>query len=117
MVLSNFCLLAGISPQQVTDWFTACFVDAYEWVMLPNVLGMGLHADGGIIATKPYIASANYINRMSDYCAACRYNPKLRHGQNALPVSTCFIGISSSSTSRYYAAARVWGPTCSAWAD
>jgi deoxyribodipyrimidine photolyase-related protein len=85
MVLSNFCLLAGISPQQVNDWFTACFVDAFEWVMLPNVLGMGLYADGGATATKPYIASANYINKMSDYCAACRYNPKLRHGQNACP--------------------------------
>ncbi|MBP1704160.1 MAG: Deoxyribodipyrimidine photo-lyase-related protein [Chloroflexi bacterium] len=90
MVLSNFCLLAGISPQQVTDWFTACFVDAYEWVMLPNVLGMGLHADGGIIATKPYIASANYINKMSDYCAACRYDPKLRHGQNACPFNLLY---------------------------
>lgn len=90
MVLSNFCLLAGITPQQVTDWFTACFIDANEWVMLPNVLGMGLHADGGIIATKPYIASASYINKMSDYCAACRYKPKLRHGQDACPFNLLY---------------------------
>jgi deoxyribodipyrimidine photolyase-related protein len=85
MVLSNFCLLAGISPQQVNDWFTACYIDAYEWVMLPNVLGMGLHADGGITATKPYIASANYIHKMSDYCAACCYDPKKRLGPDACP--------------------------------
>jgi len=85
MVISNFCLLAGVSPQQVTDWFTACYIDAYEWVMLPNVLGMGLYADGGATATKPYIASGRYINRMSDYCADCRYNPDLRYGQEACP--------------------------------
>jgi deoxyribodipyrimidine photolyase-related protein len=85
MVVSNFCLLAGVSPQQVNDWFTACYIDAYEWVMLPNVLGMGLYADGGATATKPYIASARYINRMSDYCADCRYNPSLRYGQEACP--------------------------------
>ena len=85
MVLSNFCLLAGIAPQQVNDWFTACFVDAYEWVMLPNVLGMGLFADGGVTATKPYIASGNYIHKMSDYCNGCRYNPRLRRGEHACP--------------------------------
>lgn len=85
MLLSNFCLLAGISPQQVNDWFTACFVDAFEWVMLPNVLGMGLCADGGVTATKPYIAGANYINKMSDYCASCRFNPKARLGPDACP--------------------------------
>lgn len=83
MVLSNFCLLAGISPQAVNHWFSACYIDAYEWVMLPNVLGMGLHADGGITATKPYIASANYISKMSDYCLACRYDPQKRQGQDA----------------------------------
>jgi deoxyribodipyrimidine photolyase-related protein len=90
MVVSNYCLLAGISPPQVTDWFTACYVDGYEWVMLPNVLGMGLHADGGITATKPYIASANYIHKMSDYCVACRYDPKQRQGSNACPFNLLY---------------------------
>jgi deoxyribodipyrimidine photolyase-related protein len=85
IVLSNFCLLAGIAPQQVNEWFTACFVDAYEWVMLPNVLGMGLFADGGVTATKPYIASGNYIHKMSDYCSDCRFNPRLRTGAHACP--------------------------------
>ncbi|MFZ2360843.1 MAG: cryptochrome/photolyase family protein, partial [Anaerolineae bacterium] len=85
MLLSNFCLLAGIEPLQVNDWFLAAFVDAYEWVMLPNVLGMGLNADGGRTATKPYVASANYIHKMSDYCAGCRYDPKARTGPDACP--------------------------------
>ena len=90
MILSNFCLLAGISPQQVNDWFTTCYVDAYEWVMLPNVLGMGLYADGGMIATKPYIASAHYIHKMSDYCQTCRYDPKKRYGQDACPYNLLY---------------------------
>ena len=85
MLLSNFCLLAGVEPMEVNDWFLAAFVDAYEWVMLPNVLGMGLNADGGRTATKPYVASANYIDKMSDYCAGCRYDKKARTGQDACP--------------------------------
>ena len=85
MLISNFCLLAGIEPRAVVDWFSALFIDAYDWVMQPNVIGMGLNADGGRIATKPYIASANYINRMSDYCAGCRYDPKARTGERACP--------------------------------
>jgi deoxyribodipyrimidine photolyase-related protein len=77
--------LAGVEPMQVNGWFLAAFVDAHEWVMPPNVLGMGLNADGGRTATKPYIALANYINRMSDYCAGCRYDPKARTGPDACP--------------------------------
>jgi hypothetical protein len=65
-LLWNFCLLAGIRPSAVNDWFLSIYVDAYEWVMAPNVPGMGLNADGGLIATRPYIASANYIHKMSD---------------------------------------------------
>ena len=85
MVLSNFCLLAGIHPQEVYEWFSSAFIDAYEWVMAPNVFGMGLYADGGKIATKPYIASANYINRMSDYCKDCAYDKNKRTGAEACP--------------------------------
>jgi deoxyribodipyrimidine photolyase-related protein len=85
MVVANFCLLAGIDPMEVNAWFLSAFIDAYEWVMLPNVYGMGLYADGGQISTKPYIASANYINKMSDYCAKCVYNRKERTGENACP--------------------------------
>jgi deoxyribodipyrimidine photolyase-related protein len=85
MVLANFSTLAGLHPISVNDWFLSAFIDAYEWVMIPNVLGMGLNADGGKTATKPYIASANYINRMSDYCAGCSFNYAKRTGDSACP--------------------------------
>ncbi|MFN2188698.1 MAG: cryptochrome/photolyase family protein, partial [Candidatus Promineifilaceae bacterium] len=85
MVLCNFCLLAGIDPQEVNEWFLTLYIDAYDWVMAPNVVGMGLNADGGKIATKPYIASSNYINKMSDYCGACSFDQRKRHGPGACP--------------------------------
>lgn len=85
MVLSNFSLIAGLSPQEVENWFHAAFIDAYDWVMQTNVIGMGLFADGGILASKPYAASANYINKMSDYCKSCVYNHKERTGEKACP--------------------------------
>lgn len=85
MVLSNFALIAGLNPQAVEDWFHSAFIDAYDWVMQTNVLGMGLFADGGVLASKPYAASGNYINRMSDYCRACVYDPKQRTGEQACP--------------------------------
>jgi deoxyribodipyrimidine photolyase-related protein len=85
MILANFALIAGLNPQEVEAWFHAAFIDAYDWVMQTNVLGMGLFADGGVLASKPYAASANYINRMSDYCQSCRYHPKQRTGDDACP--------------------------------
>lgn len=90
MLVCNFCLLAGVRPAEVNDWFLAHYIDAYDWVMQPNVIGMGLNADGGLIATKPYIASAAYINKMSDYCGACRYDPKARTGPSACPFNTLY---------------------------
>ncbi|MGB3293685.1 MAG: cryptochrome/photolyase family protein, partial [Phormidesmis sp.] len=85
MLLANFSLIAGLSPQAVEDWFHAAFIDGYDWVMQTNVIGMGLFADGGVLATKPYAASANYINKMSDYCKGCQYNHKARTGEDACP--------------------------------
>ena len=85
MVLSNFSLIAGLSPQAVESWFHAAFIDAYDWVMQTNVIGMGLFADGGMLASKPYGSSANYINRMSDYCQGCTYNHRRRTGEGACP--------------------------------
>lgn len=85
MVLSNFALIAGVSPQAIENWFHAAFIDAYDWVMQTNVLGMGQFADGGLLASKPYAASANYVNKMSDYCSGCRYDPKARIGEKACP--------------------------------
>ncbi|NWG21513.1 MAG: cryptochrome/photolyase family protein [Chloroflexi bacterium] len=90
MIICNFCLLAGIRPADVNDWFLAHYIDAYDWVMQPNVIGMGLNADGGLTATKPYIASAAYINRMSDYCAGCRYDPRQRSGPDACPFNLLY---------------------------
>ena len=85
MVICSFCLLTGIEPCEVNDWFLTAYVDAYEWVVVPNVIGMGLNADGGRVATKPYIASANYVNRMSDYCRGCSFDHKRRTGPDACP--------------------------------
>lgn len=90
MVTGNFALLAGIDPKQVHEWYLAVYADAYEWVELPNTLGMALHADGGMLASKPYAASGNYINRMSDYCGSCRYDVKKRHGEGACPFNALY---------------------------
>ena len=85
MVLGNLALQRGWDPKQVTAWFHEVFVDGYDWVMLPNVTGMSQHADGGLMATKPYAAGGAYIDRMSDYCGGCAYDPKLRVGPTACP--------------------------------
>jgi deoxyribodipyrimidine photolyase-related protein len=85
MVTGNFALLAGLIPEEVCAWYLAVYVDAFEWVELPNTLGMALHADGGIMASKPYISSGQYIDRMSDYCQGCRYSVKEAHGDKACP--------------------------------
>jgi len=85
MVLGNYALQRGWDPAQVTAWFAEAFVDGYDWVMLPNVTGMSQHADGGLMTTKPYASGGAYINRMSDYCRPCAYDPKVRVGPTACP--------------------------------
>ncbi len=85
MVLGNYALQRGIDPSAMADWFHESFVDGYEWVMVANVVGMSQHADGGALATKPYAAGGAYIDRMSDYCGGCRYNPRKRLGDDACP--------------------------------
>ncbi|GGD48770.1 cryptochrome/photolyase family protein [Erythrobacter arachoides] len=90
MVLGNFALLAGISPQQVQDWYLVVYADAYEWVELPNVAAMILYADGGKLASKPYAASGNYINKMSNYCKGCRYSPAKKTGEGACPFNPLY---------------------------
>ena len=85
MVLANYGLLSGLDPQALTAWFHRMFIDGYDWVMQTNVIGMGLFADGGLLASKPYAASGAYINRMSGYCKGCRYNVKARSGEGACP--------------------------------
>ena len=90
MVLGNFCLLAGIAPREVADWYLVVYADAYEWVELPNVAAMILYADGGRLASKPYAASGNYIDKMSDYCAGCRYSPRIKTGEGACPFNPLY---------------------------
>jgi deoxyribodipyrimidine photolyase-related protein len=90
MVLGLFALLLGVEPKQVHEWFLAVYVDAVEWVEAPNVLGMSQFADGGRMASKPYAASGKYIDRMSNYCTGCRYDPAKSVGPDACPVTTLY---------------------------
>ena len=85
MVLGNFALLAGLSPKEVNEWFLIVYADAYEWVELPNVSGMALYADGGVLASKPYASGGAYIERMSNYCRSCHYKVKQKNGEQACP--------------------------------
>ena len=85
MVTGNFALIAGLRPEEVEEWYLVVYADAYEWVELPNVHGMILYADGGLIGSKPYASSGAYIDRMSDYCGGCRYDVKARSGPDACP--------------------------------
>ncbi|MFB9149722.1 cryptochrome/photolyase family protein [Roseovarius ramblicola] len=90
MVTGNFALLAGIDPGAVHDWYLAVYADAFEWVEAPNVIGMSQVADGGIVASKPYVSSGNYIAKMSDYCGSCAYSVKDRTGENACPFNLLY---------------------------
>jgi deoxyribodipyrimidine photolyase-related protein len=90
MVLGQFCLLLGVRPYDVHRWHMSMIWDAIDWVSLPNALGMSQNADGGVIGTKPYCASGNYISRMSDYCRHCRYDPRKAVGDDACPFTTLY---------------------------
>jgi deoxyribodipyrimidine photolyase-related protein len=90
MVTGLFALLLGVEPKQVHEWYLAVYVDAVEWVELPNTIGMSQFADGGVMASKPYAASGKYIQRMSNYCAGCRYNPAESTGPTACPFTTLY---------------------------
>ena len=90
MVLGNFALIAGVNPQQLTTWMWNSFIDAAEWVMVPNVIGMSQYADGGMLATKPYASGGAYIDRMSNYCKGCKYDRKKRTGDDACPFTVLY---------------------------
>lgn len=90
MITGNFALIAGVHPQAVNDWYWLAYADAYEWVVTPNVLGLSLWADGGRIATKPYAASANYVNKMSDHCRDCAYDHRTAVGERACPFNALY---------------------------
>jgi len=90
MVTGNFALLAGIAPSQICDWYLAIYMDAFDWVELPNTLGMVMHADGGYLGSKPYCASGQYIKRMSDYCRNCAYNVSESTTDDACPFNSLY---------------------------
>ena len=90
MVTGNFALLAGIHPDNVDAWYLGIYIDAIEWVEITNTRGMSQFADGGLVATKPYVSSGNYINKMSDYCGSCTYNVKLKTGEKACPFNSLY---------------------------
>jgi len=107
MVTGNFALLAGLSPRAVNDWYLAVYADAFEWVELPNVTGMALYADGGIMASKPYAASGAYINRMSDYCRGCAYNPAEKLSENSCPFNYLYWDFIARHEDKWQANARM----------
>jgi deoxyribodipyrimidine photolyase-related protein len=90
MVIGNFALLAGVDPEQVHEWYLEVYADAFEWVEAPNTIGMSQFADGAIIASKPYVSSGAYINRMSNYCKSCQYSVKEKTGENACPFNVLY---------------------------
>jgi deoxyribodipyrimidine photolyase-related protein len=106
MVVSNFFMLTAVDPQAAVNWFVELYIDAYDWVMQSNVVGMGLNADGGRTATKPYISSANYINKMSDYCQHCRFNHRQRVGEDACPYNFLYWNFLITHEERLRANAR-----------
>ncbi|MCG8414959.1 MAG: cryptochrome/photolyase family protein, partial [Pseudomonadales bacterium] len=90
MVTGNFSLLAGLDLNQVDAWYLGIYADALQWVELPNTRGMALYGDGGIVGTKPYAASSNYINKMSDYCKSCKYQTSRKHGEGSCPFNSLY---------------------------
>ena len=90
MIIGNFALLAGLDPAEVHRWYLGIYIDAFEWVEAPNTVGMSQFADGGLLATKPYVSSAAYIDRMSDYCKGCHYDKKARIGERACPFNALY---------------------------
>jgi deoxyribodipyrimidine photolyase-related protein len=90
MVTGNFALLAGVHPDEVDAWYLGIYIDAVQWVEIVNTRGMSQFADGGLVATKPYVASANYLRKMSDYCKTCHYSAARKTGEKACPFNSLY---------------------------
>ena len=115
MVTGNFALLAGVDPAAVHEWYLAVYIDALEWVEAPNVIGMSQFADGGLFASKPYVSSGAYINRMSDYCSGCRYRVDQRSGAGACPFNLLYWHFMDRHSDRLVANPRL-APILRGWA-
>ncbi|MDP9103083.1 MAG: cryptochrome/photolyase family protein, partial [Pseudomonadota bacterium] len=100
MVTGNLAMLLGFDPAQVDDWYMIVFIDAFEWVELPNTHGMATFADGGVVGSKPYAAGGAYIDRMSDYCGGCRYDVKAKAGPDACPFNILYWDFLSRNEER-----------------
>jgi deoxyribodipyrimidine photolyase-related protein len=107
MVQCNFATLLGVEPAALSRWFWSAFTDAYEWVELPNVVGMGTWGDGGVLASKPYVASGAYINRMSNYCGSCAFDVKARSGAGACPMNVLYWDFLDRHRARFAAHPRM----------
>ena len=107
MVTGNFALLAGVAPAQVHEWYLSVYIDAVEWVCAPNTLGMSQFADGGVIASKPYMSSGAYINRMSDYCKGCAYDVAAKTGPSACPFNSLYWHFLHRHRARFSSNARM----------
>ena len=90
MITGNYALLTQVHPDEVDKWYLGIYIDAIEWVELPNTRGMSQFADGGIVATKPYVSSGSYINKMSNYCQNCHYNVNKKTGENSCPFNSLY---------------------------
>ena len=110
MVTGNFALLAGLHPDEVDEWYLVVYADAYEWVEMPNVRGMALHADGGIMGSKPYASSGAYINRMSDYCKKCHYDVREAVGEKACPFNALYWDFIARHSERFAQNSRMAMP-------
>ena len=110
MVLGNWAIQRGYQPDELTEWFQTAFVDGYDWVMPANIVGMSQHADGGAMATKPYLSGGAYINTMSDYCRGCRYDPKKRTGPTACPFTAGYWNFLDTQADRLAANPRMRRP-------
>ena len=115
MVTGLFALLYGVQPQQVHAWYLAVYVDAVEWVELPNTLGMSQYADGGLMASKPYVATGKYIQRMSPHCRGCRYDPGAAHRRRGLPVHHAVLGLPDAPRNETGVRTRAWPCRCETW--
>ncbi len=110
MVTGNFAMLAGVNPDEVDRWYLGVYIDAFEWVEITNTRGMSQYADGGGIATKPYAAAAAYMNRMSDYCKGCSYDPKKRSGEGSCPLNSLYWDFVARHADRWQSNPRMAMP-------